>query len=62
VTTSEHLVDVRIEIAQGERVLIRIWLPRVMSGRSATFRDDWLERMDPTGPQPVARLLTARRR
>jgi hypothetical protein len=48
VTTSEHLVDVRIEIAQGERVLIRIWLPRVMSGRSATFRDDWLERMDPT--------------
>ena len=57
----EHLLDVRIEVAQGERTLRHFHVPRVMSGRSATVAADWLGEVDSAGPSVVVRVLSGRR-
>jgi hypothetical protein len=53
---SSFLRAPRIEIVQGERVLWRGRLARLMPGRSARLPRRWTRQVDPGGPPVVCRL------
>jgi thioredoxin reductase len=57
-----YLRDARVELRQGERVLDRQRLARVMPGRSTQLGCNWAALVDPSGPQVQVRVLSARPR
>jgi thioredoxin reductase len=61
VRAREILHDARIEVVQGERVLHRVRLARVMPGRSTRLAAGWVRAVDPAGPPAVLRITSARR-
>jgi NADPH-dependent 2,4-dienoyl-CoA reductase/sulfur reductase-like enzyme len=58
---SEILHDARVEVLQGERVLHRQHLRRVMPGRSARLATAWAAAVDAAGPPVLVRVASARR-
>lgn len=61
VRAREILHDARVEVVQGDRVLHRERLARVMPGRSTRLPASWATAVDPAGPSPVVRVASARR-
>ncbi len=57
----EHLHGVSIEVHQGERLLHRERLARVMPGRSSRIAAAWARAVDAAGPPVIVRAVTARR-
>lgn len=57
----EELIDARIELSQGGRVLGGYRLPRITAGRSASLPIDWSTGVDPDEGPVLVRVTRARR-
>jgi thioredoxin reductase len=58
----EYLLDAQIVVAQGDHILHRQRLARVMPGRSSRIDGAWAAAVDPAGPPVSVRVASARRR
>lgn len=62
IRSHEALIAPLVQVRQGDTVLWRGRLPRIMPGRSARLPTGWLAGADPKAPPVTVRAISARRR